>query len=51
MADSAIDSIKQYGDYDLFVSDAPYVNINDVPPWYSPDEPWIETDSTPFDVR
>ena len=30
MADEAIETIKKFGDYELFVSDAPY---NDKPPW------------------
>ena len=47
MVDEAIRTISQYGDFEWFASDDPY--IPDIPPWESPDEPWQET--TNFDVR
>ena len=51
LVDDAIAAISQYGDYEWFVSDDPYVE-NDTPPWFNPDEPFIdEVDTTPFDVR
>ena len=51
LVDDAIATISQYGDYEWFVSDDPYVE-NDTPPWFNPDEPFIdEVDTTPFDVR
>lgn len=42
LVDDAIDTISQYGDYEMFISD-------DTPPWEGPDDPWH--DSTAFDVR
>ena len=47
MVDEAVQTISQYGDFEWFASDDPY--IPDIPPWESPDEPWQET--TNFDVR
>ena len=47
MVDEAIRTISQYGDFEWFASDDPY--IPDIPPWESPDEPWQE--ATNFDVR
>ena len=50
LVDSAVETISQYGDFEWFVSDDPY--IADTPPWFNPDEPFIdENDSTIFDVR
>ncbi len=43
MVDVAVETISQYGDFEMFVSD------DDVAPWESPEEPWSGT--TPFDVR
>ena len=43
----AIDTISQYGDFEWFVSDDPYVA-----PWTKPGPPWDEEDDGhPFDVR
>ena len=49
LVDDAVSTISKYGDFEWFVSDDPYMNTNDIPPWESPDDPWNET--TPFDVR
>lgn len=49
MIDDAIHDISQYGDFEWFVSEDPYVK-DDTPPWHSPDDPW-EEDKTAFDVR
>ena len=49
LVDEAIRDISEYGDFEQFVSDN---NPNDEPPWFNPDEPYIdELDHTPFDVR
>lgn len=48
LVDDAVDSISEYGDFEWFVSDDPYIPehpIDDVPPW---DE---ESVATAFDVR
>lgn len=51
LVDDAVETIRQYGDYEWFVSDDPYVT-DTTPPWFNPDEPFIdEIDTTPFDVR
>lgn len=47
LVDDAIRDISQYGDFEWFVSDDPYVA--DVPPWTGPDDPWH--DGHAFDVR
>lgn len=49
MVDEAVHDISQYGDFEWFVSDDPYVP-DDIPPWFFPCEP-IGNDPTPFDVR
>jgi hypothetical protein len=49
MVDEAVHDISQYGDFEWFVSEDPYVKA-DVPPWTSAGEPW-ENDQTAFDVR
>ena len=54
MVDEAIHDISQYGDFEWFVSDDPYIQPNpldDIPPWVAPGEPWQEEASVPFDVR
>jgi energy-coupling factor transporter ATP-binding protein EcfA2 len=41
LVNDAIDTLSQYGDFDHFVSDAPYINFpldEDVLPWYTDDE-------------
>ena len=47
MVDEAVKSISEYGDFEWFVSDEPY--ISKTPPWEDPDK--SRNDSTPFDVR
>lgn len=47
MVTEAVKTISQYGDFEWFVSDDPYVP--DTPPWQEPSEPW--NDRTPYDVR
>ena len=47
MVTEAVKTIGQYGDFEWFVSDDPY--IPDSPPWQEPSEPW--NDRTPYDVR
>lgn len=51
LVDDAIETIGQYGDYEWFVSDDPYVA--DTPPWFNPDEPFIDepVNTKLFDVR
>ena len=54
MVDEAVHDISQYGDFEWFVSDDPYVQPNpsdDIPPWETPGEPWQEEPATAFDVR
>ena len=46
MVDDAVETISKYGDFYQFVSD----DSKDTPPWFNPDEPWID-EKTPFDVR
>ena len=53
LVDAAAHDISQFGDFEWFVSDDPYVQSNpadDTPPWYGPDEPHGDS-ATPFDVR
>lgn len=51
MVDTAVADISQYGDFEWFVSDDPYIRAeDDTPPWFGAGEPH-EDDSTPFDVR
>lgn len=51
MVDTAVTDISQYGDFEWFVSDDPYIRAeDDTPPWFGAGEPH-EEDSTPFDVR
>ncbi|MFR2386644.1 MAG: hypothetical protein ACLS73_18720, partial [Bilophila wadsworthia] len=51
MVDAAVADISKYGDFEWFVSDDPYVKVeDDTPPWFSAGEPY-ENDTTPFDVR
>lgn len=48
MVDDAVKSISEYGDFEWFVSDDPY--IPNTPPWFGAGEPH-EDEATPFDVR
>lgn len=49
LANDAIDTISQYGDFYRFVADD---SKKDTPPWFNPDEPWAdELEATAFDVR
>lgn len=52
MVDDAIHDISEYGDFEWFASDDPYVPANpsdsNTPPWESPGEPWQEEDSMPL---
>lgn len=51
MVDTAVADISQYGDFEWFVSDDPYVKADDdTPPWFGPGEPYGD-DATAFDVR
>jgi len=51
MVDTAVADISQYGDFEWFVSDDPYIRtVDDTPPWFGAGEPH-EEDPTPFDVR
>lgn len=47
--DAAIHDISQFGDFEWFASDDPYIP-EDRPPWLAPGEPW-QAEPTPFDVR
>lgn len=50
MVNDAVETIKEYGDFEWFISDDTYVpRVGDIPPWESADEPWEGT--TAFDVR
>lgn len=54
MVDAAINDISQYGDFEWFVSDDPYIQSNpsdNIPPWETPGEPWQVESATVFDVR
>ena len=54
MVDEAVHDISQYGDFEWFVSDDPYVQPNpsgDIPPWETSGEPWQAEPATAFDVR
>lgn len=44
LVDDAVDAVSEYGDFEWFVSDEPYIS-----PWEQAEPPW--DDSTPFDVR
>lgn len=46
MVDTAVHDISQYGDFEWFVSEDPYVP-DDTPPWNGPGEP-LEDDTLPF---
>lgn len=51
LVDDAVTAINEYGDFEWFVSDDPYVP-DTTPPWLNPDEPFIdEVDTSLFDVR
>ena len=54
MVDEAVHDISQYGDFEWFVSDDPYVQSNPsdgIPPWETPGEPWQAEPAMAFDVR
>lgn len=56
LVNDAIDTISKYGDFYRFVSDDSAESENqddDRPPWFNPDEPWIDelSETTAFDVR
>jgi hypothetical protein len=37
LVDEAVKTISQYGDFEWFVSDDPYIQAdNDIPPWFAP---------------
>lgn len=44
LIDAAVDTISEYGDFEWFVSDDPYIS-----PWETSEPPWDNV--TPFDVR
>ena len=44
LINAAVDTISEYGDFEWFVSDDPYIS-----PWQTSEPPW--DDVTPFDVR
>ena len=46
MVDDAVESISQYGDFELFISES----SDDTPPWASPGEPFTD-ETTPYDIR
>jgi len=46
MVDAAVHDISQYGDFEWFASEDPYVP-DDTPPWNGPGEP-LEDDTLPF---
>ena len=51
LVDTAVNDISQYGDFEWFVSNDPYVKTEgDIPPWDAAGQPW-EDSSSPFDVR
>ena len=52
MVDAAVQDISGYGDFEWFVSEDPYVKVEDnTPPWESPGGPWQSDSGTAFDVR
>ena len=52
LVDEAIAEISKYGDFEALISDDSDAKLNDEPPWFNPDEPYIdELVHTPFDVR
>lgn len=52
LVDEAVAEISKYGDFESFVSEDLNPVTNDEPPWFNPDEPYIdELVHTPFDVR
>lgn len=54
MVDAAVHDISEYGDFEWFVSDDPYVQSNpseDTPPWETAGDPWLVESTTAFDVR
>lgn len=53
MVDTAVHDISEFGDFEWFVSEDPYVNDGDgLPPWMSAGEPWDrESEGAMFAVR
>lgn len=49
MVDDAIDTISQFGDFEQFASEDPYIS-DDTPPWFGADEPY-EDEVNLFAVR
>ena len=50
LVDDAVETISEYGDFEWFVSEDPY--IADLPPWQKAGEPFEDDeDECPFDVR
>lgn len=50
LVDEAVETISEYGDFEWFVSEDPY--IADLPPWQKAGEPFEDDeDECPFDVR
>ena len=49
LVDEAINSLSNYGDFERFVAEEPFVSEH-TPPWFGAGEPH-EEDTTPFDVR
>lgn len=46
LVNDAVDTISQFGDFEWFVSEDPYIA-----PWTKPGPPWDEDDNCPFNVR
>ena len=54
MVDAAVHDISQYGDFEWFVSDDPYIqstSSKDMVPWEGAGEPWQIETATAFDLR
>ena len=52
MVDAAVQDISKFGDFEWFVSEDPYVKVeDDTPPWESPGEPWRSEEGAAFNVR
>ncbi len=53
MVDTAVHDISEFGDFEWFVSDDPYINDDSgLPPWQSPGGPWeTEDEERLFAVR
>ena len=51
MVNAAVSDISEYGDFEWFVSEDPYTNDNDMPPWFRAGEPFEEEEGALFAVR